>query len=253
MVGLAREQRQVGPQKRSPMDGGRHEGAGRPDILKDEQILDIPHSTTDEDLHPAVSPDQGSQKVAVHTRLRTNPVHFEDDYRPDPSGSQRRKDLVRVPQRTRRRPPHYRPFPQVETTDDIAETHLLPDLGDLVGSCARLGCQDDPGHPDFEQVAGIRCRTDPRIDQELNPVTATGKCWEQPQIISCLFEGIQIRYVHLVTSESRVKLLQHDERIGAGRQAALHRPVSFAVAPLCVNRNPSSDVEHRNEPHSGVF
>jgi hypothetical protein len=122
----------------------------------------------------------------------------------------------------------------------------VPNLSDLVGACARLGCQDDPGHIDVEQPTRIRCRTDPCVDQQLKLANSSGECCQQVQVIPRLLKGIQISHVDLITPESRVKFLQQDERIRARRQTAVHWPVSFAVAALRVNRDPSPDVEHGN-------
>ncbi len=56
-MGLSRKQRQVVPRDCSAMDGGRHQGACSADVAKDEQVLDVPDSTANEELHTPVSPD----------------------------------------------------------------------------------------------------------------------------------------------------------------------------------------------------
>lgn len=231
------------------MEGGPHQGAGRPDVTQDEQVPDVPHPAADQDLYPLMTLDQGSQKMAIHPCLCPDPVHLQDDYGPDPAGAERREDSVYALDGTRRSSPHDRPLSQVKTTDYMLEADRTSDLGDLVGSPARLGCQDDASHPDVEETARIRCRTEPRVDQQVNPSHVIYQRCHQDQVVAGLFKGIQIRHVDLLAPEGCVQPLEQDQRIRARREAALHRPIPVPVAAPRVHRNSLPDVDDRNHPH----
>ncbi len=189
--------------------------------------------------------------MAIHTGLRSDPIHLQDDHGLDSAVSQGCERIVGGPHGTLRIPPHHRPLPQVKTEDDILGAYFSTDLGDLVGSCARLRCQDNPRRSHVEQPTRIRLRTDPCVDQQLNAVNATGKGCHESEVISRLFEGIQIRHIDLQTPQGRVECLQQDHWICAGDEATLYRPVSVPVAVLRVDCGPSSNVEHRDEAHGG--
>ena len=184
--------------------------------------------------------------MAVHTRLRPDPVHLQNNHEPDPAAAQGCEGVICRPDGTPWAPPHDRPLPQVKTTDDILEAHRTPDLGELMGPRACLGCQDDPSHPNVEETARIRWRTDPRIDQQANPPTMIGQGCHEGQVLAGPFKGIQIRHVDLRTPEGCVQPLQQDQRIGARRQAALHRMVPFPVAAHAVDRHPLPDIDDRD-------
>src|SRR3989304_7319237 len=100
--------------------------------------------------------DQGSQKRAIPPCLCPDPVHLQDDYGPDPAGAERREDSVYALDGTRRSSPHDRPLSQVKTTDYMLEADRTSDLGDLVGSPARPGCQEKRSPPAIEESARTR-------------------------------------------------------------------------------------------------
>ena len=196
-------------------------------------------------------PDQGSQKVTIHTCFCSDPVHLQNDHRPDAGGFQARESFVGGTHGACRISPHDRPRAQVETAEDIVEAHLSPDLGDVVRSCTRLGRHNDPAYPDFKQPAGIQHRTDPRIDQQPNPAHATTKRFQQGHVIPRVLKGVQICHVDLLTAQGPVEPLQQDQRVCAGGQATLHRLVFLPVTVPGMDCGPPSNVKHRNQAHSG--